>query len=191
MNKKLISSIALLSIVAALTPLALNNYMGPTTTTYLLEADVSQDEVIDVSTLIVQGKIISSHVEKVKTSEESEHDTVFTVWKIKTDALHKDNDSKDSSNKSKGKDIITFKTVGGEISTGIESSTSLHQHKKHGDEVLVMLVKDPASIYGDNYYPVSYLQGVYTVEDGKAKSIEEKHNKNERDLIKKIKDRLN
>jgi len=183
MNKKLISVIALVSIVAALTPIALNNYT--VTTVHHLEANVSQDEVIDMSTLIVQGKIISSHVETVKTNEESEHDTVFTVWKIKTDTLHKD-----SSKKGKGSDIVTFKTVGGKISTGIESSTSGHLHKKYGDEVLVMLVKDPDSIYGDDYYPVSYMQGVYTVDDGTAKSIEGKNNKGEKDLIQKIKDRL-
>ena len=55
-----------------------------------------------------------------------------------------------------------------------------------------MLIVDEDSIYEDDYYLTSYLQGVYVIEsDGTAKSIEENYNKNEMNLISIIKTHLN
>jgi len=179
MNRKIITTITVLSIIAVLIPAVLTFGMIAPSGAHVLEADLSQEEIIDMSTLIVKGTIIASHVEKSKITAEDSQETAFTVWKIKPDHTYKGKESK----------AVSFKTVGGQLSPGVFTGSAVDFER--GNKVTVMLVKDPDSIFGDNYHLVSILQGAYVIEDGTAKSVEDRHNKLEIDLDTKIKNHLN
>lgn len=180
-KKKFISTIAILSVTAALIPILVFS-VNAGMPTHILEAEVSLEEVIDRSSWIVQGEIIKSDVE---TSDSHGDDRAFMVWKVEIDEVFKD--ITDDYEKD---DDIYFKTVGGELSDSTQTGVSVPLYV--GDEVIVMLIVDEDSIYEDDYYLTSYLQGVYVIEsDGTAKSIEESYNKNEMDLISIIKAHLN
>ena len=181
-KKKFISTIAILSVTAALIPILVFS-VNAGMPTHILEAEVSLEEVIDRSSWIVQGEIIKSDGEK--SHSHGGEDRAFTVWRVEIDEVFKD--ITDDYEKD---DDIYFKTVGGELSDSTQTGVSVPLYV--GDEVIVMLIVDEDSIYEDDYYLTSYLQGVYVIQsDGTAKSIEENNNKNEVNLISIIKNHLN
>lgn len=179
MNKRKILTITALSVIAALLPsvMILGSQPGPSG--HVLESDTTQVEILDMSSLIVNGKIISSNVEITKANDENGQDRAFTVWNVQPDTTYKGKDST----------LVSFKTIGGKLSEGLYTGATIDFHV--GDQVTVMLVKDPDSIYGDSHHLVSILQGAYTIEDGMSKSVQERYDKTENDLDLIIKNHLN
>lgn len=180
MKTKNISIIAGLLFVAALIPAIIavdDTNFG--SSAHILEADVSQEEVLDMSTLIVKGKIVASHVEKVRGNGDGSPDTAYTVWKVKPDKTYKGADSA----------VVSFKTIGGKISQSLTTGSSVDFER--GDQVIVMLVKDPGSVFGDDYHLVSIVQGAYTIENGAAKSASQAFDKTEIELENRINNHLN
>ncbi|MCH9657445.1 hypothetical protein K0U27_01905 [archaeon] len=162
MNRKNIPTIVVLSIVAALLPaVAIMSQPPSGIYSHSMEANRSLEEVMDISKIVVKGTIIDSKVEIVKGEREGQQDVAFTIWSVKPTTTYKGSDS----------DIVTFKTIGGKLSEGVYTGSSVDLH--HGDQVIVMLDKSPKSIYGDENYVVSIQQGLYTIDkDGIAKSTE-------------------
>lgn len=62
---------------------------------------------------------------------------------------------------------ITFRTLGGSIA-GIEADT-IPSKVNVGDRLLVFLAdKEPDSIWGDNYYVMGLIDGIFKIVDGKV-----------------------
>ncbi len=149
----------------------------PCTEVHISEVYASQEEVMDISTLIVKGKINDSRVEKTHIDGPDSHEWVFTIWTLEPNKTYKGEDLQ----------YVDFKTIGGSPCYGIR--TSGFPHFNVGDEVLVMLDSSPDSIYGDDYHLVSILSGAYLITYGKAVNAE-KIEINEGDLEIKIKSHL-
>ena len=46
-----------------------------------------------MSTLVIKGTIVASHVEKSRITDEDSQETAFTVWKVKPDRTYKGNEA--------------------------------------------------------------------------------------------------
>ena len=141
---------------------------------HTLEEDISEQEEVNRSSLIVEGKILKANA-YWKIIHEGQPPRIFTDYIVQVDEVIK------------GQHKKTIKvTMSGGALDGITSMTASPELKK-GDRVIMLLGQDLESSFMDSYTPVSISKSTYVVdENGNGKNKMSERN----DQVDKIKSRI-
>jgi hypothetical protein len=138
-----------------------------------LEEELSLEQLIDRTPLIIKGTAISSQV----VSDSKDPTDVSTIWKIQVSEILKGEETSK---------IISVKLRGGETLTNVVQTDGAKL--SNNEEVILFLGKSPGSVYGDSYHLYSQFFGKYTLEaDGTANSVIDSRDISENELIGIIK----
>ncbi len=186
MNKKIILPFLALAIIPVLVfgfsqPSAdelgkqfAKDHQGMTIGVHTLEEDITEQEEINRSSLVVEGEILNTKAYWINVNDQK-YPRIFTDYTVQVDEVIKGDYKK----------IIKVTIGGGELD-GVKTSTVAPELAK-GDKVIMILGKDISSPFGDNYVPISISKSTYVIdEDG----IAENKKSDRSDNKDKVKERL-
>jgi len=175
MNKIIISSIV---IIAILPMLYFGGIIPISSDSYGLSPVMEYEELMEKSQIVVKGKIVGSQV-NVEFFDQNDMlvPDITTTWTLDIKKLIKGNHTGTT---------VDFVTQGGTYNN--MKHTAMHGVDVNiGDKMVIFLAKEPASIWGDNYYVAGAQSGVYKIKDTKAENDFLKKSFDESDFENKLK----
>lgn len=146
-------------------------YPGSTIGVHSSEENITEQQEIDRSQLVIEGKILSADSYWKIVNPES-NPRIFTDYRVQVlDVI------KGSSDK-----VITVTMQGG-IKDGITETPQSHLLEK-GDTVIMVLGKDIFSIFGDKYTPISVSKSVYLIDESGNAENKLGERTNTKDIVK-------
>lgn len=150
------------------------NHSGLMMTTHTLEEDITETEEVKRAELIIEGTI--KNVKPFwKIIREDADPKIYSEFTVKVDDVIK---GEVNGN------MIKVVMSGGQLDnvTSITEGTKM----KKDNQVILLLAKDPNSVFGDNYSTISVSKSIYLIDDEFAKNKHEDRSDNKN----KVKERI-
>ena len=127
-------------------------YPGATIGVHISEEDASEQEEVNRASLIIEGTILDKKP-YWKVDDLKEYPRIFTDYTVGVD----------DTIKGPSKKTAKVTLVGGDLDT-IKTATAAPELEK-GDKVIMLLVQEFDTVFGDSYIPLSVSRSIYVIDE--------------------------